>query len=156
MEIVGLRYPICLKSKAQVRCPLSETTMYGMYHETYPVRRREDPLCDNFGRLLPKLPTRKFPTAAYQYRDDYFLHLHPHVKFAMGAENALSIKIIKKVHLGFRYFNQVVVCEVVKGPELLLGAEVVAIIYDSMYVDIFDLPVVRPGKPQRCHFSYSL
>ena len=115
-----------------------------MYFDTYPVRRNRDkPQQDNLGRLLPSLPTQRIPTPQYQYRTHSLLELQPHASAPLDGIGPLTVKITKPIQFGFGFVNQVFCCQVVKGPESVLGRELVALAYDSLYIEIGDLRIVR-------------
>ena len=130
---------------------MSETFMY---FETYPVRRNRDkPKEDNLGRLLPNLPTQRIPTPQYQYRTHSVLELQPHAAVPLDGKGPLTVKITKPIRFGFGFLNQVFCCQVVKGPKSLLGRELVALAYDSLYVETFDLRVVHQGMTKWYTFA---
>lgn len=56
------------------------------------------------------------------------------------------MKVIRKICLGHGHLNQIVLCEVVNGHDSLVGAEVVALVFDPLYVAISDLPTVDSSK----------
>src|SRR5271154_1905706 len=117
-----------------------------MYFDTYPVRRNRDkPQEDNLGRLLPSLPTQRIPTPQYQYRTHSLLELQPHASAPLDGKGPLTVKITKPIRFGFGFVYQVFCCQVVKGPKSVLGRELVALAYDSLYIDTGDLRVVCPG-----------
>src|SRR5277367_3412086 len=112
-----------------------------MYFDTYPVRRNRDkPQQDNLGRLLPSLPTPQ-----YQYRTHSLLELQPHASAPLDGKGPLTVKITKPIRFGFGFVYQVFCCQVVKGPKSVLGRELVALAYDSLYIETGDLRVVCPG-----------
>ena len=113
-----------------------------MYFESYPVRR--DPYAsnadiDHFGRLLPCLPLQRIPTPEYQYRTNSRLELKPDKSVPLDEHGLLVVKITKPIRLGFGFVNQIYECQVVKGPKSLVGRELVALAYDSLYIDMDDL-----------------
>jgi hypothetical protein len=121
-----------------------------MYFETYPVKRhRDNPQQDHLGRLLPNLPTGRIPTPEYQYRTLSFLELVPHTSMIpLDGNGHLVVKITNPIRFGFGLLNQVFGCQIVKGPKSLLGRELVALVYDSLYVHMYDLGQVPLGMTQ--------
>lgn len=127
--------------------------MFFMCHETYPVWRSTDPQLDFFGHVLPELPTKQFPTAQYQYHKNIILNL-PDPLFPCDARGALDIKITRHINVAHGLLNQVIQCEIVNGHESVVGAEVVGLVYDPLYVDISDLPIKNVGMPPQWIFLY--
>src|SRR5277367_84989 len=117
-----------------------------MYFETYPVRPNPDkPQQDNLGCLLPCLPTQQILTPQYQYRTNSVLELLPHATIPLDGKGPLAVKITKPIRFGFGFLKQVFCCQVVKGPKCVLGREPVALVYDSLYVETFDLRPIQLG-----------
>ena len=58
----------------------------------------------------------------------------------------MTIQIRKQVNVGFGNFRQVVLCEVIEGPENLVGRKAIALIFDQLYVSISDLATVPETK----------
>jgi hypothetical protein len=115
-----------------------------MYFESYPVRR--DPFNadkDHYGRLLPCLPLQRIPTPEYQDRTNSLLELKPDRSVPLNDHGLLVVKITKPIRLGLGFLNQIYECQVVKGPKSLLGRELVALAYDSLYIDMDDLGTVE-------------
>ena len=119
-----------------------------MYFESYPVRR--DPWNadeDHLGRLLPSLPLQRIPTPEYQYRTNSRLELKPDRSVPLDENGLLVVKITKPIRLRFGFLNQIYECQVIKGPKSLLGRELVALAYDSLYIDLDDLRPME-GMPK--------
>jgi hypothetical protein len=116
--------------------------MLSQHFKSYPVRRHlKKPDHDNFGRRLPPLPTNPILTPQYQYRANSFLELLPH---AFDSEETLLVEITKPYKLEFGSFNQAFRCRILQGPESLCHEELVALAFDPLYIDTFDLrPVIR-------------
>lgn len=106
-----------------------------MHHESYPFSSILTDPTHPLARLLPKLPSQCLPTAEYQYRNKVVLHLEPHSEHPSGARGSLDVRVTRKICLGHGHLNQIVLCEVVNGSDSLVGAEVVALVFDSLYVN---------------------
>src|SRR5271170_393740 len=83
----------------------------------------------------------------YQYRTNSRLELKPDRSVPLDENGLLVVKITKPIRLGFGFLNQISECQVIKGPKSLLGRELVALAYDSLYIDMDDLGTME-GMPK--------
>jgi len=109
-----------------------------MWHETYPMSStvRAEPATH------PPLPTNRFPTAPFFYRPGTTLHLHPY-DINAGAlqpgDNSVEVQVRSHLAVGFGEFWQQVVCDVT-GIPLNGYAQCEALLFDPLYIDMFDIP----------------
>jgi hypothetical protein len=121
-----------------------------IHYETYPHRKGEKPGYDRVGRLLPELPTKPFLKPQFQYQQGTVLKLRPSDSIDVATSGGLvTVQIQKQVSVGFGNFRQIVLCKVTEGPEDLAGKEVIALIFDQLYVSILDLAPVPETKQMK-------
>jgi hypothetical protein len=103
-----------------------------MWHESYPMSScvRAEP------HSHPPLPTQRFPTADYFYRPGTILRLDA---YDSPLEKSVELTVRSHISVGFGEFWQQVVCDV-RGDPLKGYDECEALLFDPLYLDIFDIP----------------
>ena len=109
-----------------------------MWHETYPMSStvRAEPATH------PPLPTSRFPTAPFFYRPGTTLRLHPYdidAEALLPGANIVEVQVRSHLAIGFGEFWQQVVCDIT-GIPLIGYTQCEALLFDPLYIDIFDIP----------------
>ena len=117
----------------------------------YPYRPGKDLEHDHWGRRLPPLPTKPYNISRQQYKQGNILSLMTHgTNSRLSSERAkvaeqpdVKLEIIRHVEVchGAIAGAQKVVCRVVQSATNLFNKEILALIYDPLYVDIDDLRI---------------
>jgi len=117
------------------------------YHYSYSYCRGYRPGYDAGGRLLPELPTKPFLKAACQYENKKSFLLSPMDSGdGFSSSGPMIFKITNGVRVGHGRYKQVfegaITCDHVR----FVSKELMALIYDPLYMSIADLPAVL-GTP---------
>jgi hypothetical protein len=96
------------------------------------------------GRLLPLMPTKPFLMPSSQYREGTELKLLQAAPLDehISSKVPLKVRIKRQINVGFGKLRQVVECIVTESsghPTLRPGSDIVALIFDQLYVSMFDL-----------------
>ena len=104
-----------------------------------------EPLRDEFGSIIPPMPSNPVQPSSEIYGKGCILSL-------VGDESdplaAPKLNLLAKWDYGTMQNNitRLVPCTILKGPPQIVGLEVVAIVYDPLYVPVYCLPLLRPEE----------
>jgi hypothetical protein len=106
-----------------------------------------EPLRDDFGSIIPPMPSNPVQPSSEIYGQGCILGL-------VGDESdpvaQPKLTLLAKSHDGTMPNNttRLVHCTILKGPRRLVGLDVVAIVYDPLYVPLYCLPLLPPENFQ--------
>lgn len=121
-------------SSVEYRPAISRFPKFSRAMTTLHTASERHPQIDAWGRILPEMPHKPYPSARIQYRPGTELVLKPHPEHPHGASKNVVLKITRFCNANSRSFAQVVSCLVTDGPLSIKGTETIACLFDPLYV----------------------